>query len=225
MANQPIPNPLPADLPTNWVRGQTVAPSGTDVGLAQQYGYNYLMAAVNAAQNGVNTINTAFTDLATEEQIGDFYTKTELANAVQFVNGVATTMSGALTNICHIETGSYVGTGTSGPSSPNQIVIKGTPVYLIIWFNSSNVLIPASGSSGGFQSNYVFIPLIASSRFSNGLLSGVTPIGFGGGGIDNIRFWYNNSTVFWATQYTEGSTPTSQFNVSGTTYNYLVFCI
>ena len=223
MANQPIPNPLPADLPTNWVRGQTVAPSGTDVGLAQQYGYNYLMAAVNAAQNGVNTINTAFTDLATEEQIGDFYTKTELANAVQFVNGVATTMSGALTNICHIETGSYVGTGTSGQSSPNQIVIKGTPVYLIIWFNSSNPLIPSSDSegSGAFRNNYVFIPLIASSRFSNGLLSGVTPIGQSG--TNNIRFWYNNSTVFWASQYT--GAPALQFNSSGTTYNYLVFCI
>lgn len=65
MAENPIPSPLPADLPTNWTYGQTVAPTGAEAGLATQYGYNYLMAAVNAAQNAVNTISQAFLQLAT----------------------------------------------------------------------------------------------------------------------------------------------------------------
>lgn len=64
MADNPIPTPLPADLPTNWVYGQTVAPTGAEAGLATQYGYNYLMAAVNAAQTAINTIAAAFENLA-----------------------------------------------------------------------------------------------------------------------------------------------------------------
>lgn len=52
-----IPNyPLPADLPTNWQPNQIVAPDGTAVGLTEQAGYNYLMAAVNLAQTMCNNI-------------------------------------------------------------------------------------------------------------------------------------------------------------------------
>ncbi len=60
MAEKPIKTPLPADLPENWNAGQIVAPDGTSVGLSEQHGYNYLMAAVNRAQRGVNEINDAF---------------------------------------------------------------------------------------------------------------------------------------------------------------------
>ncbi len=38
MADRPLSTPLPADLPENWTAGQTVAPSGADVGLSQQPG-------------------------------------------------------------------------------------------------------------------------------------------------------------------------------------------
>ena len=51
--------PLPADLPTDWTPGQTVAPNGADAGLSQQHGYNYLMEQVNAAQSACNEIDTA----------------------------------------------------------------------------------------------------------------------------------------------------------------------
>ncbi|MBD5153798.1 MAG: hypothetical protein HDT15_01650 [Oscillibacter sp.] len=60
MAEKPIKTPLPADLPEDWNIGQTVAPDGTAVGLTEQHGYNYLMAAVNRAQRGVNEVNEAF---------------------------------------------------------------------------------------------------------------------------------------------------------------------
>ena len=43
MAEKPIAAPLPADLPDNWTYGQTVAPAGSDAGLTEQHGYNYLM--------------------------------------------------------------------------------------------------------------------------------------------------------------------------------------
>ena len=60
MADRPLSTPLPADLPENWTAGQTVAPSGADVGLSQQHGYNYLMEQVNAAQRAANAINESF---------------------------------------------------------------------------------------------------------------------------------------------------------------------
>ena len=63
MAVNPITTPLPADLPTNWTYGQTVAPAGSDAGLTEQHGYNYLMEQVNAAQEGVNTLGEAFEGL------------------------------------------------------------------------------------------------------------------------------------------------------------------
>ena len=52
-----IPNyPLPADLPTDWQANQTVAPNGSDVGLDEQYGYNYLNGAVNEAHEAINNL-------------------------------------------------------------------------------------------------------------------------------------------------------------------------
>lgn len=71
MADKPIQNPLPADLPENWSIGQIVAPAGADVGLDQQHGYNYLMQQVNAAQQAVNTLNNAFSGLATTKDLDD----------------------------------------------------------------------------------------------------------------------------------------------------------
>lgn len=46
--------PLPADLPTDWKVSDIVSPVGTDVGLEQQYGYNYLMEQVNNAQTAIS---------------------------------------------------------------------------------------------------------------------------------------------------------------------------
>lgn len=63
MADNPITTPLPADLPTDWVYGQTIGPQGTDVGLTQQHGYNYLMQQVNAAQQAATQIGQAFSGL------------------------------------------------------------------------------------------------------------------------------------------------------------------
>lgn len=63
MAENPVKTPLPADLPTDWAYGQTVAPSGAEAGLSQQHGYNYLMQQVNAAQQAAKEIGQAFSGL------------------------------------------------------------------------------------------------------------------------------------------------------------------
>lgn len=71
-AINPITVPLPADLPENWTKGQTVAPNGAGAGLAKQYGYNYLMAQVNAAQEALQQVADYFPNLATTEDGGGF---------------------------------------------------------------------------------------------------------------------------------------------------------
>lgn len=63
MPENPIKSPLPADLPENWVNTQTIAAAGSDVGLSEKHGYNYLMGQVNATQRAANAIGTAFAGL------------------------------------------------------------------------------------------------------------------------------------------------------------------
>lgn len=48
--------PLPHDLPENWNENQYVSPGGTEVGLTEQHGYNYLMRQVNNAQKAVQEV-------------------------------------------------------------------------------------------------------------------------------------------------------------------------
>lgn len=57
MADDILKNiPLPADLPENWTSQQTVAPTGAEVGMDEQYGYNYLMRQVNNAQKALKVL-------------------------------------------------------------------------------------------------------------------------------------------------------------------------
>ena len=64
MPENPITVPLPQDMPTNWVYGQTIGPNGTDVGLTQRHGYNYLMQQVNAAQQAAEELGEGISGLS-----------------------------------------------------------------------------------------------------------------------------------------------------------------
>lgn len=44
---------LPKDLPESWTSDQYVSPSGTDVGLTEKHGYNYLNRQVNNSQAAI----------------------------------------------------------------------------------------------------------------------------------------------------------------------------
>lgn len=66
---------LPADLPENWTQGQTISPNGTEVGLTEQYGYNYLMKQVNNTQTEVNNINDALPDVAQQVTVEEINNK------------------------------------------------------------------------------------------------------------------------------------------------------
>lgn len=66
---------LPADLPENWTQGQTISPNGTEVGMTEQHGYNYLMKQVNNTQTEVNGINEALQDVAQQATVEDIKNK------------------------------------------------------------------------------------------------------------------------------------------------------
>lgn len=51
---------LPANLPENWTSNQIISPNGTEVGLTEQHGYNYLMKMVNACQRLLNAISGVY---------------------------------------------------------------------------------------------------------------------------------------------------------------------
>lgn len=66
---------LPADLPENWTQGQIVSPNGTETGLTEQHGYNYLMKQVNNTQTEVNNINDALPDVAQQVTVEEINNK------------------------------------------------------------------------------------------------------------------------------------------------------
>ena len=85
MAENPIHVQLPADLPEDWVYGQTVAPNGSEAGMSTQHGYNYLMQQVNNSQKAAKAIGEAFPDLATAEDLEEYVPVSQKGKA----NGVA----------------------------------------------------------------------------------------------------------------------------------------
>ena len=122
MAEKPLSQNLPADLPTDWAYGQTVAPQGSQAGLAEQYGYNYLMQQVNNVQSATNTINNAFPNLAA---------KTDLPDASDLVYTLSASYSGTV----HALTGfpaasglvSCVFTAAANYTAGDTFTVDGTP--------------------------------------------------------------------------------------------------
>lgn len=89
---------LPADLPENWTNSQYVSAGGTETGLSQQHGYNYLMKQVNDAQNAVNT-------LASESQ-------TELTAINESLEETNSTVEEIQSSVGDLEKGGYNATAT-----------------------------------------------------------------------------------------------------------------
>lgn len=117
---------LPADLPENWTQGQIVSPNGTEVGLTEQHGYNYLMKQVNATQTEVNnvgsTIEVALKDVAKEASVQEIQDKigetTDTGGSQNSgtVNAKLNALLEAPKVIKHIQRG-FVSTNYSGDAS------------------------------------------------------------------------------------------------------------
>lgn len=59
---------LPHDLPENWNDTQYVSPGGTEVGLTEKHGYNYLMKQVNNSQKAINELDAEMAEISTTLQ-------------------------------------------------------------------------------------------------------------------------------------------------------------
>lgn len=59
---------LPHDLPENWNDTQYVSPGGTEVGLTEKHGYNYLMKQVNNSQKAINELDAELENIDTTLQ-------------------------------------------------------------------------------------------------------------------------------------------------------------
>ena len=142
MANPPISSPLPADLPVNWGYGQTVAPSGTDVGLSQQHGYNYQSQQINDAQQAINTINSAFYELATTAAVANAIPQITFTNAYTTPAGVRktaqlpTSLSVARQSLAATTVGNYAlfGGGSTGSASAAVDAYEVNANYLLTLF-------------------------------------------------------------------------------------------
>ena len=58
MPEETVVFPLVPNLPEDWVVDSIITPNGTEVGLTERYGYNYLMRTVNASLRAANFLNS-----------------------------------------------------------------------------------------------------------------------------------------------------------------------
>lgn len=182
MADNPITTPLPADLPEQWTYGQTVGPNGTDVGLTEQHGYNYLMRQVNATQEGVNALGEAFAEVPVLE--GGKVPVSQLP--VGTPNGVAGLDSAGKVPSSQLPDMDYV--PLSGGTMTGPLVLPGDPTASLqaapkqYVDNALNDITP-SGIGAAPASH---------THAATDITSGVLPIANGGtGGIDAESALYN----------------------------------
>lgn len=140
---------LPADLPENWTRGQIVSPNGTETGLTEQHGYNYLMKQVNNTQTEVNNINDALTDVAQQVTVKEINNKigteadadtqpTLFGRLAQLKNVLVEKLAEVLTKVTGID-GKI---GTSGDLEGSETIF-GTLKKILIGVYDTAILVPS----------------------------------------------------------------------------------
>lgn len=104
MADDILKNiPLPADLPENWTSQQTIAPTGAEVGMDEQHGYNYLMRQVNNAQRAAKALNKGKADSVVPHElfipITGWQTDTEVAEYPHYIDITADVTSTTVVSV------------------------------------------------------------------------------------------------------------------------------
>lgn len=104
MADDILKNiPLPADLPENWTSGQIIAPTGAEVGMDEQHGYNYLMKQVNNAQKAAKELNKGKADSVVPHDlfipITGWQTDTEVAEYPHYIDITADVTSTTVVSV------------------------------------------------------------------------------------------------------------------------------
>lgn len=118
-----------------------------------------------------------------------------LSKAALLVDGDLELPNGSPVPQLKIETGSYVGTGTSGESNPTQITFSKQPIFVMI---------------SGLSTQNTVGPFIA----------GATGVGFTIKGREAYRMYPTWGKTFSFYSTNSGETADYQMNTSGRTYNY-----
>lgn len=125
------------------------------------------------------------------------------------LNALKSLVDGAITltnTKAKIETGSYVGTGAYGVSSPNSITFGFVPKFVMVWIDQSSTAVAAVGGIfnttntdyGNAAHGFLVISNISSnSNYTFSKVSG------------NALYWYNSNNAG------------AQLNTAGVTYHYV----
>nr|DAU66767.1 MAG TPA: hypothetical protein [Caudoviricetes sp.] len=151
---------LPADLPENWTQGQIISPNGTEVGLTEQHGYNYLNAQVNAAQSEINTINTSLADVAQEATVDEINEKigetndtggTSTAGSVMGkLNGLFRSINSGYDTSYYMPLDQLIAAATGYLPDTNIVEYTSPGQYsLNIPYGCSKIKVSACGAGGG----------------------------------------------------------------------------
>lgn len=120
-----------------------------------------------------------------------------------------------------VQTGSYIGTGTSGASNPVKIPFNGgTPIILIITTNAAYTWYPSidAQNSPRFTAGYLFIPIRA-GRATQITISQNTAVG-------TLYISFTENELSYYTDWVSDNNGSSmQFNSSGHVYNYTILYV
>lgn len=112
----------------------------------------------------------------------------------------------------HVQSGSYIGTGTSGPDAPNTLTFGFKPVFVAIITEDEEL--KYAGTIRGIAPWLFVRPWKHTNKFYNG--------NTGANSFDTHVTWLNNG-VSWYAQCGDGSDSTAgnQLNASGVIYHYV----
>lgn len=117
-----------------------------------------------------------------------------------------------------VETGSYVGTGTSGSSNPNSLTLGFDPKIVIV---NSSVGLTSAGATSGSTYCHSLLMFIGSAAGLTNILGGYNNQAFSNTSSNSTNFiTFSGNSVSW---YAVNSSNRAviQLNVSGVTYNYI----
>ena len=160
MADDILKNiPLPADLPENWTSDQIVAPTGAEVGMDEQHGYNYLMKQVNNAQKAATAMNEGklgLHDAADNGVVASGPDYVRFGDGTQICWGIGCHVDGYVT-----ETNRRVNFPVAFVINPSVIAASnaniGTSTVIVGWESTTGFSIGAADGNARGDTNWIAI--------------------------------------------------------------------
>ena len=196
-------------IPSNqWTRSPKNDSTNSAVYMNSDGDVNYRGCAVNGGSRPVFTLPSTFTyGPVYVDQGGTIHASQEYTEAGDWLD-----VWGNAIPAVHIETGSYVGTGTSGSSNPNTLTFGFEPhVVFVAGMSNSN---PGTGGDDNVEVG-LFFPDILQEAYK---ASSYFLIGRSGSQYYCAKFEDATNTLSW---YYYASGASSQLNYSGKTYFYV----